>query len=68
MAEGIDDKALIVQMRTASGSLSKFTDACNRAAFSMLDLHHDLAPVDEQPVVSWEVERERFLRSLPDYD
>lgn len=51
-----------------AASFDAAADAADRAAFSLLDLHLELTPQEDQPPTSWEVEREQFMRRITEGD
>lgn len=64
VAEKPDYAGMTAHMRALAASVERLRSAATQAAFAVLD--HTLAetPLEDRPVVSWEVEREEFLRRL----
>ncbi len=67
-----DRSALAASFHALAGGLrqsfAQLGDALRAATFPILDLVIAATPVEDREPVSWEVERERFLRGLPGYD
>lgn len=62
-----DYERVTIQMQQIADAFGRLAEAAQRTAFAVLDVTIEHAPVEDRQPVSWEVERERFLRGVPGY-
>jgi len=55
-------RRMTTAMRSAAAVLEQASQAMTRASFALLDLRLSETSIEDLPAVSWEVEREAFLR------
>lgn len=62
------DAAIRKLNRDIKAAMAANYEAMAQTTFVLLDMVAALTPVEDREPVSWEVERERFMRGLPGYD